>query len=348
MKNKMWKYIDEQTEVLNHILDQEDNIFPPLPESFTDIKEIIITASGSSFNAAMLVKVMIEEVTDFLVHVETPFQLRNYSPLLRQHNQKSLLIALSQTGKSVGTLECLRMAKSLHISTIALTAYNESPIAMDADIHINIQCDDEPVGPKTKGFTATTLTLQLLLMRILNISSKPIIKEYRKSIEELPQNIHDCKKWCRENEHWAKAPAMSIVGFGINFPTAREGTLKILETMQIPIMNFDMEEFMHGPHRTIIPGSYLIMIDTKGAGQTLMNNLIMFSKKHTDNYLILSTVKESNEHIIHIGDYPMTSSWLNIVIVFQVLCTYLPEINGRNASDPVYGDFATTVGTRIV
>ena len=44
---------------------------------------------------------------------------------------------------------------------------------------------------------------------------------------------------------------MSIVGFGINYPTAREGTLKILETMQIPVMNFDMEEFMHGPHRTI-------------------------------------------------------------------------------------------------
>ena len=56
-----------------------------------------------------------------------------------------------------------------------------------------------------------------------------------------------------------RAKAMSIVGFGINYPTAREGTLKILETMQIPVMNFDMEEFMHGPHRTIVNHSYLIM-----------------------------------------------------------------------------------------
>ena len=70
---------------------------------------------------------------------------------------------------------------------------------------------------------------------------------------------------------------MSIVGFGINYPTAREGTLKILETMQIPVMNFDMEEFMHGPHRTIVNHSYLIMVETKGAGEVLMKNLIHFA-----------------------------------------------------------------------
>ncbi|MFQ7800406.1 MAG: hypothetical protein ACLRHW_12865 [Coprobacillus cateniformis] len=38
----------------------------------------------------------------------------------------------------------------------------------------------------------------------------------------------------------------------------------------------------------------------------------------------------------------MTSSWLNIVVIFQVICTYLPEINGMNSSDPIYGDFVTT------
>lgn len=347
MKNKMWEYIDEQKDILTNILDQEEKIVSFLPDSFVHKKEIIITASGSSLNAAMLVKTMLEKKCDCCIHVETPFQLRYYSSLLNQGHDK-IIIALSQTGKSIGTLECLQIANNHHIATLAITAYDDSPIAITANAHVNMLCGDESVGPKTKGFSATVLTLQLVLMRLLGISSQKYIQEYRQSIQELPYNILEAKQWCQNHSHWALSPAMSIVGFGINYPTAREGTLKVLETMQIPIMNFEMEEFMHGPHRTIIKDSYLVMIDTLGKGQVLMNNLIDFSRQKTDNYLIISTQKESEDHIIHIGHYPLTSSWLNIVVIFQVMCTYFPEVNGINSSDPIYGDFAATVGTRIV
>lgn len=342
----MWQYIDEQKDILMHILNQEEKILSFLPDLFIDKKEIIITASGSSFNAAMLVKAMLEKKTQHNIYVETPFQLRYYSSLFNQNSNK-VLIALSQTGKSIGTLECIEMAKVHHIPTLSITAYDDSPIAKGADAHINMLCGDEPVGPKTKGFTATVLTLQLVLMKMMEISSKEYIQEYMQSIQELPYNIQEAKQWCKAHHNFAKVLSMSIVGFGVNYPTAREGTLKVLETMQIPVMNFDMEEFMHGPHRTIVKDSYLIMIDTLGEGQTLMNNLIDFSKTKTNNYLIISTLKHNQDHIIHIKEYPLTSSWLNIVVIFQVMCTYFPEVNGVNSSDPVYGDFATTVGTRI-
>ena len=343
----MWTYIDEQKDVLTNTLNQEEKILSSLPDAFINKKEIIITASGSSLNAAMLVKTMLEKEIGCLIQVETPFQLRYYSPLLHLPHKHKLLIVLSQTGKSIGTLECLQIAKNNYIPTIAITADNKSPIAIQADTHINMPCGKEPVGPKTKGFTATVLTLHLMIMKLFQLSSQSIIKEYHQSINELPQNIQHAKKWCEEHNEWAKAKAMSIVGFGINYPTAREGTLKILETMQIPVMNFDMEEFMHGPHRTIVNHSYLIMVETKGAGEVLMKNLIHFAKSKTENHLIISTFQEANQQTIHIGEYPMTSSWLNIVVIFQVICTYLPEINGMNSSDPIYGDFVTTAGTRI-
>ena len=138
-------------------------------------------------------------------------------------------------------------------------------------------CGEENVGPKIKGYSATVLTLHLLLLKITqNPRYQSITQEYYQSIQELPQNIKASLCWCQKNKHWALAKAMSIVGFGVNYPTAREGTLKILETMQIPVMNFDMEEFMHGPHRTIIKDSYIVLIDTDGCGKILMNNFIDF------------------------------------------------------------------------
>ncbi|MEG0547561.1 MAG: SIS domain-containing protein [Coprobacillus sp.] len=344
----MWDYIHEQSDVLTNILIQEKKTISLLTNEYLDKQEVVITASGSSLNAALIVKALLEKETSKRVTVESPFQLRNYSTLLQNNPQDKVLIVLSQTGKSIGTLECLQLAKDNHIPTLAITAYDDSPIATSAKLHINMLCGDEPVGPKTKGFTATVLTLHILLMKMLQVKNHDqTILEYRQSILELPSNIENAKSWCQKHNHWAKAQALSIVGFGVNHPTAREGALKVLETMQIPVMNFEMEEFMHGPHRTIVPQSYLILIDMNGIGHELMNNFINFSKSKTENCLVISTIDNDDENIIHIGDYPTIASWLNAVIPFQIMCTYFPEINGVNSSKPVYGDFATTVGTRI-
>lgn len=346
MNNKMWDYIDEQVDVLTNILTQEEKITSFLPESFINVNEIIITASGSSYNAALLAKSILEKKTNKQILVETPFHLRYYSNSLNQKDN-SLLIVLSQTGKSIGPLECIYLAKEKQIPVLALTSDNHSPIAKNADSHINILCGKETVGPKTKGFTATVLVLQLVLMKLLKLKNDDFINEYKQSICDLPTNIKEAKKWCQSNQSWSKAKALSITGFGVNYPTSREGALKILETMQIPVMNFELEEFMHGPHRTIISNSYIILINTPGTGNKLMNNLITFSKSKTKHYLILSSKKYDETNVINVNDYPLTNSWLNIIVIFQVICTYLPEINGINSSDPIYKDFATTAGTRI-
>lgn len=344
----MWKYIDEQVDVLQTILKQEEHTLKLVPEGMLQKKQIIITASGSSLNAAMIVKPMIEKISNAVITIESPFHLRSYSTLLTIPSEDKLLIALSQTGKSIGTLECIQLANAHQIPTISMTAFDDSPIAKEALVHINLLCGEEPVGPKTKGFTATVLSLHLLLMRMVrDHRHDDVVQEYRESIQQIPATIQAAKTWCNEHRDWATANTMSIVGFGINHATAREGSLKVLETMQIPVMNFDMEEFMHGPHRTIVSDSYLILIDTQGAGETLMNHLIAFTKSKTKHYMIISTTKQQDEHTISIQEHPLTSSWLNAVIPYQVMCTYFPEVNGVNSSDPVYGDFATTVGTRI-
>lgn len=343
----MWAYIEEQKEVMTHILSKEEELLSYLPQSCRSVKEIIIAASGSSLNAAMLAVSLVENQTNIRMTVDTPFHLRYYSSLLQTHPEGKLLIVLSQTGKSVSTLECIPLAKSHCIPVLALTADNTSPITQQADFHMPILCGEESVGPKTKGFTATVLTLHLTLMHMLkDLNHDSIIVEYQKSIQDLPVNISDTLQWCNEHTQWAKANVMSVVGFGVHHATAREGSLKLLETMQIPVMNFEMEEFMHGPHRTIVAEAYVILIDSVGEGMELMQHLMDFTQSKTNHYLILSNCREADDHMIHVKSYPLTKSWFNLVVPFQVMCTYFPEVNGVNSSDPIYGDFAVTVGTR--
>ena len=83
----MWDYINEQKDVLTNILDYHKEMFSPYDKDVFDIEEIIITASGSSLNAAMLVKAMCEKESDKRIIIENPFQLRYYSPLLKQEKK---------------------------------------------------------------------------------------------------------------------------------------------------------------------------------------------------------------------------------------------------------------------
>ncbi|MEI3292366.1 MAG: hypothetical protein V8R63_02500 [Thomasclavelia ramosa] len=74
------------------------------------------------------------------------------------------------------------MAKQHHIPTVSITANGDSPIAKKANIHIDMLCGEENVGPKIKGYSATKRTLHLLLFKNnlkihgINLSLKNIIK----------------------------------------------------------------------------------------------------------------------------------------------------------------------------
>lgn len=60
-------------------------------------------------------------------------------------------------------------------------------------------CGEENVGPKIKGYSATVLTLHLLLLKITqNPRYQSITQEYYQSIQELPQNIKASLCWCQK------------------------------------------------------------------------------------------------------------------------------------------------------
>ena len=345
MNNIIWDYIDEQPTVITKLLAFDWKSIRGKIEMQT-IQKIIITASGSSLNTAVILKPYFEENFDIDIQIVDPFELRFYSKQLTKESKEILLIGISQTGKSIGTLECIELANKHNIYTIALSADKDSSIAKCARFHQDILCGEESVGPKTKGVSSTTIALHLLLCSLLEDTKIiKVMNEYTKSAQFIPEVVRKTKKWCESNKHWAQANSISVVGFGVNDGVAREGALKILETMQISVMNYPVEEFMHGPHRTIVEGSKLILIDTNDIGSIFMKNLITFAKSKTKDVLLLSNVEMDASVVV--DKFSITSSWLLFMVVFQVLCSYFPQLNGVNPSNPIYGDFAKNAGTRL-
>lgn len=345
INNSMKKYIREQKDILTKILSNRESV-----DSITlqNIHHITIAASGTSRNAALVVKSALSQA-NIQIDIDTPFQLQNYSRLLEISD---LVIAVSHTGKSQGTLSCAQIAHNHHIPVIGVTGYMDSPLTHKCDMCIDIQCGDEPIGPKTKGYTATCLTLYLIILQILannqdqTYTQSQFIQEWTQEIAKFDQTIQQTEDYLSHHHEWAQATCISVIGYGIHYGTACEGNLKLLETMQIPAMCYELEEFMHGAHRTIHQNSYLIFIHTHGIGYDLMTKLIQFAKEQKAHILIIDDTDKKIADIT-IPYLPLTKASFNASLVLQVMASILPEYKGINPSDPVLKDFAFNVGTRV-
>lgn len=332
-----------------YILDQKD-VLPSLIENrtcyevlnnFKQVQKIVIAASGSSKNVAMVVQALLSK--DIEIVVDTPFQLIHNSCQIQRCD---CLIAISQTGKSTGTMNCAKLANENHIPTIAITADIHSPLALECSYTFDIQCLDETIGPKTKGYTATLLVLFFVIAKLINKNIDSYIKEFLLDIEQIENIIKQTTHYVENHREWSQANCVSVIGCGVHYGTACEGNLKLLETMQIPAMCYELEEFMHGPHRTVHENSYLVFIHTHNEGYDMMSRFIEFAHQQKAHIIVIDDDQNSSSDII-IPQLPLIQSVISATVVLQVMSSLIPEYKGINPSDPVLSQFATTVGTRV-
>lgn len=154
----------------------------------------------------------------------------------------SLAIFLSQTGTSFTTVQAVEHARRHKMQTITLTADRDSPIARVSTAILTIPVGPEMVGPKTKGYTASVLTLLLM-----------ILKQAGRKLEaprfpgEIFGLIDHCQKPCADLARaFRETDFILVMGQGRHYATALEGSLKFTEMSGIPSAAFETEEAFHG------------------------------------------------------------------------------------------------------
>lgn len=339
MNNIMKQYILDQKDVLPSLI--ENRTCYEVLNNFKQVQKIVIAASGSSKNVAMVVQALLSK--DIEIVVDTPFQLIHNSCQIQRCD---CLIAISQTGKSTGTMNCAKLANENHIPTIAITADIHSPLALECSYTFDIHCFDETIGPKTKGYTATLLVSFFVIAKLINKNIDSYIKEFLLDIEQIENIIKQTTHYVENHRKWSQANCVSVIGCGVHYGTACEGNLKLLETMQIPAMCYELEEFMHGPHRTVHENSYLVFIHTHNEGYDMMSRFIDFAHQQKAHIIVIDDDQNSSSDII-IPQLPLIQSVISATVVLQVMSSLIPEYKEINPSDPVLSQFATTVGTRI-
>ncbi len=248
MEHTMKDYIQQQPSVLAAMLRDRAALAAPFAEFFTQTRpdRLYIVGSGTSQNAAAAASAFLTDLLQIEVTPVIPTRL----PAI--FGSRPAVVFLSQGGSSTNMLAA--MEQLARYPAIAITGEAACEISRRSKLHMQIGCGEELAGPKTLGYTASVLCLYLCALEAAKgrtISSQRYAEEVAAlevAFSQMPENLRRCRRWLAQNQETLLAPDRFLfVGQGTGAFAAQEAALKFLETLRLPAMGYEFEEYLHGP-----------------------------------------------------------------------------------------------------
>lgn len=351
----MYTYIREQGNVLRDIVERRKDILEPVVDLFKEnhTDSIVTVGSGSSYNAITSSRYFLQKILGIEVKTCFPYSFNHYEQVF---SKDSMVIGISQTGSSAGTVDALKKARDEGAHTLALTAYGDAPLTKVADRTLIIACGDEESDFKTKGYTSTILTFLLMALEVGLAEEKLGKEEYDEYIRELLSIAKSYDELIDKAEDWYKAnrdellaiDKTTVVGVGPNYGTALEASIKMIETNYFMSSTYELEEYLHGPNMALEEGSYIFYILGKGQYSSRMEKLYEYTKEFTDYAYIIRNIEDTRDRRAFSFDFTQYEDFspLQYVVPFQILCYNRAVELNHDLSQMRYPDFQSYMDVR--
>ena len=236
---------------------------------FSEIEHVKIIACGTSYNAGLVAKFWLEDISKISCSVEIASEYRYRNSITPKN---TLFVTISQSGETADTLEALKNAKQKNPNSHTLTICNssESSLTRESEIVFLTHAGPEIGVASTKAFTTQLVSLALMTVSIGKIK-QTIDREQEKLIarglNRLPGLIEDALK----HESYIKDIAKEFgdkfnalfLGRGTMHAIAMEGALKLKEISYIHAEAFPAGELKHGPIALIDKNTPVIVVAPK-------------------------------------------------------------------------------------
>jgi len=286
---KMLSEIYEQPEVINRILLKNEELINEIVLEIQkrQIKNVVIVARGTSDNAAIYGKYIIEYCVGIPVSLAAPSILTMYNKKIDY--SQSLVIGISQSGQALDVLEVLLQAKEQKAITIGITNYIKCPIADTVQYHLFTNAGEEESVAATKTYTGQ---LAMLAMLVCKWSNNMEIFAMLKTVPNYMKEIFKQENIIEEMvQRYTYIDDCFVLSRGINYPIALESALKIQETSYIKAKAFSLADFQHGPFAMIDAHTPVIVYAPKGP--SLEDSITMLQKlEYANAEIILITNQE--------------------------------------------------------
>ena len=306
------------------------------------IERIIIVACGSAYYAGLVGEYMLEEHAGIPVEVELGSEFRYRKPVL---NERTAVLAISQSGETIDTLEAIREGKRRGALTLGIVNSVGSTIARETDAGVYNHAGPEIGVASTKAFISQLTALALLTMflgrqRGMTAKEGKIIAN---ELRALPAKLQKLLKQKESIDILAKKYSGSrdflFLGRRYNLPVAFEGALKLKEISYIHAEGCGAGEMKHGPIAMIDEKFPTMAIAPKDSMYQKMISNIHEIKARKGSVIAVATdgdkeIAKLVDDVIYVPEtIDMLSPILNVVPL-QLFAYYFAKEKGLNVDRP--------------
>ena len=340
----MLKEIHEQPSVLKQLASSDIKPNAKSLRILRKTKKIYIVACGTAYHAGMVGKYIIEEMTGMPVVVDLSSEFRYRSLII---DDKSVVIAISQSGETADTLAAAREAKKKKAKIISICNVVGSSLARESDCVLYTHAGPEIGVASTKAYTAQLMLLYLLSLNLAKIRktlSNATIKKYNKALLDIHNNARFILKHCiRKIANVAgrhrNFGSFLFLGRNVNYPSALEGALKLKEISYIPAEGYAAGEMKHGPIALIDEYRAVVCIATNSTIYEKMISNIQEIEARKGKIVIIATkgneeIKRYSKEVIFIPKIDELFSPILVALPLQLFAYYVAAKRGCDIDQP--------------
>jgi glucosamine--fructose-6-phosphate aminotransferase (isomerizing) len=329
----MLQEISEQPEVLEKTIRAENRRYEKL-KTFLREKEIdliVLVARGSSDNAALFGRYLLEITTGIPVSLSAPAVFTLYKAKLKLN--RALVVGISQSGEGVDINQVLEAAKKAGAFTLGITNETDSSMAKIVDKTFLTHAGCEKSVAATKTYTGQMLHFYLLAA---------ILSEEKIEFEKIPQFAYEALNLKSEVEELVQRYVFMencvVVGRGLNYGNSYELALKLMETCYVVAERFSSADFFHGPLAIVERRFPVMLFSPKGAtAQSNIDLLKRLKELHADSFSITNDRKIaalSSRALLMPEKIDEFLSPIPFIIPAQLFAAYLARAKGINPDAP--------------
>lgn len=205
-----------------------------------DVDLIVIVARGSSDNASLFGRYLLEVTTGIPVSLSAPSVVTLYNAKLDL--SRAIVVGVSQSGEGTDINTVLESAKASGAFTLGITNEADSTMATIADETLLIHAGRERSVAATKTYTGQMLHFYMLAEALAdNKLEIQRIPSYAANALELLPAVRDLV------DRYTFMENCVVVGRGMNYGNSYELALKLMETCYVVAERFSSADFFHGP-----------------------------------------------------------------------------------------------------
>jgi len=335
-QTRLYLEIHEQPDVIQKLVSDPQAPILALAKEMQvrDLRRVFIAARGTSDNAGRYAKYLLGAHNQIDVSLATPslFTIYKRPPNLKD----SLVLGISQSGKSPDIVSVIKEGKRQGALTAALTNFPKSDLGKAADIVISLQAGEERSLAATKTYTA-----QLTCIALLSAALDPS-QPYQEDLENLPDQVAENFTIEADIESLAERyrymSHCAVIGRGLNYATAFEFSLKLKELTYTIAEPYSSADFLHGPVALVDRGFPVFVIAPMGAMIPQMKALVEKVQQRQAEVILLSDQIEMlaavEQRIPLPTGVPEWLSPITAILPGQMLAMYLAHTRNLDVDNP--------------